>query len=148
MPADDLNRPDLDGGFDLGAILGARSRVAVLREVVRATDPIWPVWIVNWTGLSRSSVWEALRRLEAAGVVEPAAFAPRGQVPWRMPPGHPLKGPLVDLFEVERVSRLSERQRRAERDRVEAAYARLRELVPASERDGRRNESRERDGAL
>lgn len=121
MVDDVQDRPDLDGkaagprGLDLDEVLGARSRVAVLRHLVRVPHNAWPTHLVRWTRLSRSSVWEALWRLEALGVVEPAFFEHGGRVPWRIHPHHLLREPLKALFLAERQSWMSAEELEADR---------------------------------
>lgn len=81
---------------------------------------IWPSRIVRWTGLSRSTVWDALRRLEETGIAVPTPIELRRQFPWRIPYRHPLEESLCALFVAERKAarwaRMSEEERADERD--------------------------------
>lgn len=95
------NRPDTVTVGALDDILGARARVVVLRHLSGVKQQAWPSEIVRATGLPRSTVWYALKKLEAQGVITPWPIEVRRQVPWRMAPGHPLREPLIALFRAE-----------------------------------------------
>lgn len=135
------NRPDTVVVGALDEIMGARSRVGVLRFLSTVRHHAWPSDICRAIHYPRSTVWNALQRLDAQGIVEPRPIEVQRQVPWRICPGHPLHEPLLALFQAEREGGLitdpDAEERRERLEFIEGLKADLRARgIPVDDRPG------------
>ena len=85
--------------YPFDTILGSVGGVRVLRLLSQLDDPAAPSLLAHRTGLTRAAVGRVLKRLEAAGVVEPVGSSPRPY--YRLVPKHPIGNALRALFEAE-----------------------------------------------
>jgi hypothetical protein len=86
----------------LDEILGTVGTVRVLRALSNPGHPRWSAHLAFLTELSRSSVWDAVNRLSAHGIVEPVHEWHAGSsVPFRIARRHPLARMVTLLFDEE-----------------------------------------------
>lgn len=80
-------------------MLGREANLRVLRAItVNSWRLMWPSQVVDWTGLSRTGVWNALHRLEEAWIIEPVDTGHGRVYPFRFTARNRLADPLQKLF--------------------------------------------------
>ena len=95
-----MRRRDPVGPLD--EIMGTVGTVRVLRALAYPGHARWSQHLVFLTKLSRSSVWDALNRLQAANVVEAVQdWYPGTSAPFRIHRSHPLARLITVLFDAE-----------------------------------------------
>src|SRR5437660_298497 len=94
-------RPNRYFYHPLDGVLASPAAVRILRMLSLQDSSVSPLMLAMRCSLGRPGTWKALRRLRAAGIIEPADGWPRFPH-YRLTPSHPLAGLLRDLFAAER----------------------------------------------
>lgn len=90
------SKPESALRHPLTLILGTDANVRLLREFSRHGGFLSSPVLAERSGLSRASVWSALGKLEATGIVDSEGTG-RSRL-YRLSSGHPLAASLVELF--------------------------------------------------
>ena len=94
-------RPNRNFYHPLDAILGTPAAVRIMRMLSLEGVSVSPLLLAVRCCLGRAGTWQALRRLQTAGIIEQADGRPRFPR-YRLAASHPLAEPLRELFEWER----------------------------------------------
>jgi DNA-binding transcriptional ArsR family regulator len=96
-------RPNRNFYHPLDAILGTPAAVRILRMLSLQGESVSPLYLALHCCLGRAGTWQALRRLQAAEIIEQCDGRPRFPR-YRLAAAHPLTPIVRELFERERAA--------------------------------------------
>jgi hypothetical protein len=105
-------RPNRNFYHPLDAILGTEAAVRILRMLSLQDESTSPLLLAARCCLGRPGTWQALRRLQAVGIIEQADGRP-GFPRYRLAAAHPLTPIVRELFERERAQGVRSGSRRS-----------------------------------